>query len=30
MLPVGNAGPTGTEYLYYPPNVEGFALKGPI
>ena len=30
MLPVGNAGPTGTEYLYYLPNVEGFALKDPI
>ena len=27
-LPVANAGPSDTEYLYYPLDVKGVTLKG--
>ena len=29
-LPVMNAGPPDTEYLYYPLNVEGITQKGSL
>ena len=29
-LPVVNAGPPDTEYLYYPLHVEGVTLKGSL
>ena len=29
-LPVVNAGCPDTEYLYYPPDVEGIILKGSL